>query len=174
MAEVFARRSPFEGHFSLGTYGRPGTPGVIIRDVSARALFGMVGCGFAQGVVPLGDGLQVQTAPDQALWIGEEGTMPPAFDAAVIVTDLSGSRAILRVEGSAWRLALAAFLPIDLSPQAFPEGSAAATYGLHVGLTLWRPPGVDGVEIAAYRSFAGALWHGVSQAAQEAGYQITQ
>lgn len=174
MAEVFARMSPFEGHFSRGTFGRADNPGVIIRDVSARALFGMVGCGFTKGVVPLGDGLKVQTAPDQALWIGEQGTRPPAGDGALIFTDLSGSRAILRVEGSAWRLALAAFLPIDLSPQALPEGSAAATYGLHVGLTLWRPPGVDGVEIAAYRSFAGALWHGVSQAAQEVGYQIAR
>lgn len=174
MADGFARMSPFEGHFYLGTYGRPGAPGVTIRDVSARVLFGLVGGSFAEGVVPLGDGLRVQSAPDQALWIGDEGTMPPAGDGALIVTDLSGSRAILRVDGPAWRMVLAAFLPIDLSPQSFPEGSAAATYGLHVSLTLWRPPGVDGVEIAAYRSYAGALWHGVAHAAQEAGYQISQ
>ncbi len=86
------------------------------------------------------------------------------------VTDLTGSRAILRVSGPSWRDALSTLLPIDLHPNAFGPGAAAATYAAHLSMLVWHDAAADAVEIAVYRSFAGALLHAVEVAAAPVGY----
>lgn len=173
MADRLDPRSPFDALLVMGNHGRVGASGVIIRDRSARAIYA-----FHGGDLPshsccarLETGWLVTTAPDQGLWFADrsEATAPTISNSAV--TDLSGSRAILSVEGLAWREVVSAFLPVDLDPRVFFEGGAAASVGGHMPLTLWRPAGLDGIELCTYRSYAGSFWHMVEHSARMVGFE---
>jgi sarcosine oxidase subunit gamma len=169
-------RSPLSGLLLPGRHGRKGRAGVTIADASSRAILLAAGETFprAPGCVRSGAGLLVTVTPGQALWIGDSllAAPPAGLSSAGHLTDLTGSRAILRIAGPRWRDVVSAFVPLDIHPTVFPEGAAAATLGAHLSLTLWRPPGLDGLEIAAYRSFAGALVHAVTTAAAAVGYDV--
>lgn len=174
MADLLLPRSPFAGLLKPGVHGRTGTNGVRIRDMSDRPVHVITGglADTAPACRPLGEGWLVVTAPAQGVWIGDraEGA-PPALDGAAL-TDLTGSRAMLRLEGPAWRDVLSAFVPLDLHATAFAEGAAAATIAGYMPLMLWRPAGLDGVEIATYRSFAGSFWHMVERASEPVGFTV--
>lgn len=164
-------RSPFAALIKPGVHGRPGQSGLVIEDVSLRGLASVVLAAPAPfGAGRRGSATYVTTQPDQTLVVGDRGAMLdlPALDGPV--TDLTGSRAILRVSGPAWREALSAVLPVDLHPSAFGPGAAAATYAAHLSMLVWRADAAEAVEIAVYRSFAGALLHAVEAAAAPYGY----
>lgn len=177
MAEPLACRSPFEGLLKPGRHGRAGPPGVSIRDGSHRAIASFAGgqAAAGPGCARLGAGWLVISSPDQSLWVGDGYDVPvPRAPDGSMTTDLTGSRAILTLEGAAWREVIAAFAPIDVHPDVFTEGSAAATVAGYMPVLLWRPAGLDGVVIAAYRSFAGSLWHLVERAAEPIGFEIAR
>lgn len=164
-------RSPFAALIRPGFHGRPGQGGLLIEDVSQRRLASVVLAAPAPfGAVRRGSATYVTTQPDQTLVVGDwdSGLDLQAMDGAV--TDLTGSRAILRISGPAWREALSAVLPVDLHPSAFGPGAAAATYAVHLSTLVWRADAAEAVEIAVYRSFAGALLHAVEAAAAPFGY----
>ena len=52
--------------------------------------------------------------------------------------------------------------------------AAAASVAGYMPVVLWRAAGLEGVEIATYRSFAGSLWHMVERAAEPFGFHITE
>jgi methylglutamate dehydrogenase subunit D len=167
-----APRSPFAGLIRPGLHGRPGSSALVIEDVSRRGIASLV---LARpqpfGVVRRGRAMHVTTQPDQTLVVADPGEILDlkALDGAV--TDLTGSRAILRVSGP-WREALSALLPIDLHPNVFGPGAAAATYAAHLSTLVWHDEASDAVEVAVYRSFAGALLHAVETSAAPLGYRI--
>lgn len=177
MVETLAYRSPLEGLLRPGTHGRAGTPGVQIRDGSDRSIVSFSGQRAAQapGCVRYGDGWLVTSSPDQSLWVGDsyDVRIQRAPD-GTLTTDLSGSRAILKLEGAAWREVISALVPIDVHPEIFPNGAAAASVAGYMPVVLWRAAGLEGVEIATYRSFAGSLWHMVERAAEPFGFHITE
>jgi heterotetrameric sarcosine oxidase gamma subunit len=107
---------------------------------------------------------------------GFAGSLRQAIDDVATVSDQIGSYAILRLTGPRVRDALAKFVPLDLHERVFDRGSAAATMGSHIPLTLWRlDDGAGGVpvfEVAAPRSYAESFWHVITQSSAEFGFVL--
>lgn len=98
-----------------------------------------------------------------------------ALGEAASVTEMTGSRVVLRLSGPRIRDALAKIVPIDLDPQAFPPGAAALTNGGHLPVHLWCLPGPDAViELACYRSYGDSLADAVLAAAREYGCEVAE
>jgi len=172
VAGPLAVRSPFAGLIRPGQHGRPGRVALTIEDVSQRGLASLALSAPAPfGAVRRGVAIHVTTQPDQTLVVGDPYEPLDLMALSGSVTDLTGSRAILRVSGPYWREALSALLPIDLHPAAFGPGAAAATFAAHLSVLVWRADGTEAVEIAVYRSFAGALLHAAEEAAAPYGYE---
>lgn len=96
-----------------------------------------------------------------------------ALGSAASVTEMTGSRAILRLSGAHARDALAKIVPLDLDETAFPAGAAALTNGGYMPLQIWRLAAEEPVfEVACYRSYGGSLADAVLQAAREHGCEV--
>ena len=87
------------------------------------------------------------------------------------VTDLTGSRTILRVSGPRARDGLMKLLPIDLDQEAFGAGAAASTVAARIPVQVWS--GQVGVyDIAVSRSYGLSLWRIFLTAFSEFGCQV--
>jgi heterotetrameric sarcosine oxidase gamma subunit len=75
------------------------------------------------------------------------------------VVDQSHAFGVLRLSGSALLTALEKGVQIDLSPDAFPPGSAAVTNIAHIGVILWKVDDAPTFDIAVTRSVAGSFCH---------------
>lgn len=84
--------------------------------------------------------------------------------------DLSASRLQLGIEGPAAEKLLGHFLPIDLRPRAFPEGSVATTAFHQTGVVLWRT--AQGFSLLLPRSYAASLWNQLAESARQYGFAI--
>jgi len=137
------------------------------------------------GCVAIGDALLVWSGPGQWLALRRDlsgaarfGFAPhlgEALGEAASVTELTGSRLVLRLSGPAVRDALAKLVAIDLDPEAFPPGTAALTNGGYMPVHLWCLPGPQPVfEIACYRSFGDSLADAVLAAAREYGCEVAE
>jgi heterotetrameric sarcosine oxidase gamma subunit len=117
-------------------------------------------------------------------WLGSAESDSDAFvcqlraelgDLASVVDQADGY-AVLRMTGPKVRQLLGKLVPIDVHPRAFQIGDVAVTVSAHIGVTLWRLPdrgdGAPVFEVAAPRSMARSLWHGVATAAAEFGYAV--
>ena len=200
---AMAPRSPLAGHLAPGRLGgADGAPGVVLterrrlaaaavtlragqRESLARRLLEEFGlalpehpCCTAAGPVML-----VWTGPGQWLALDEGGDdlkrfgfareLAARLGAAASVTDLTGARAVVRLSGPAVRDALSKLVPIDLDESAAPPGAAALTLAGHIGVALWRVPGLaDSWDIACYRSFGESLAHAVLEAVAEFGCDV--
>ncbi len=132
--------------------------------VALRAALGL-DAPAGPGIATDGAALLVWTGPGQwlALRRGLVGTARYAFarsltdslGEAASVTEMTGSRAIFRLEGTRARGALAKIVPVDLDDGVFPPGSAAVTNGGYMPVALWRL--ADCFEIACYRSYGESL-----------------
>ena len=89
-----------------------------------------------------------------------------------VLIDQSHARATLRVAGARARDALAKGFEIDLHPRAFRPGDLALTQAAGMSAYLWQLDEVPTYEIAVPASFAGSLWHWLSDAAAEYGYTV--
>lgn len=105
----------------------------------------------------------------------------PALMAALAphaaLADQSDARAALRLSGPKTRDVLAKGVMIDLHPQVFAVGDAAATSVAHIGLQLWRlPDAVDGpvFELSVARSYAGSFWSWLATSASQYGCRIVE
>ncbi|MCC7425342.1 MAG: sarcosine oxidase subunit gamma [Alphaproteobacteria bacterium] len=192
MAETrLAPRSALAGLLVPGRYGRAGEPGIALAElrpagvtaIVARAgqdaaLASALGLPAGPGCVRAGAITFVWSGPGQ--WVAfDAGATAEARsglaalpDAFATMTDLGGARVVLRVAGPAARRALAKLLPIDLHPSAFGPRAGAATLAAHIPVLVWLPDEAAGFHIACYRSFGAALWHAVSGAAAEFGYEV--
>lgn len=137
------------------------------------------------GCVSAGDTLLVWSGPGQWLalrrdlsGVARHGFAPrlaKGLGDAASVTDLAGSRTVLRLSGTAVFDALAKLVPIDLDPEAFPPGAAALVNGGYLPLHIWRLPGpVTIFELACYRSYGDSLAQAVLAAAREYGCEVAE
>jgi sarcosine oxidase subunit gamma len=94
-----------------------------------------------------------------------------ALGGAASVTELTGSRALVRVTGPRVRDTLAKLLPLDLEASAFPPGSAALTNGGYMPVHVWQAePRV--FHLACYRSYGATLMESIVSAGAEYGCDL--
>jgi sarcosine oxidase subunit gamma len=111
--------------------------------------------------------------PDQWLLAGRDGAKVNealAIDHGFL-TDVSHGRSTWRVSGPRTLNALAKSCSLDLHPRVFLPGTCAQTALAHVGVLLHR---LDAgcFEVYCARSYAQHLWHCLTEAASEYGYEV--
>jgi len=87
------------------------------------------------------------------------------------VTGLTHSRVVVTVRGEKAAWLLATGVGIDFAEHAFPAGSVRLTHHHEIGLTIHR---IDQqtFELYAFTSYARGLWHWLTEAASEVGYEV--
>jgi sarcosine oxidase subunit gamma len=115
-------------------------------------------CAAAGGITVIG------MAPQQWLAVAEEDAAVEFLDHLTIalglyaaITEQSDARAVLRLQGSKARAALAKGLPIDLHPHHFKPGDAALTVMALTGVHLWQIDDNPTYDLAVSRSMASGL-----------------
>jgi heterotetrameric sarcosine oxidase gamma subunit len=79
-----------------------------------------------------------------------------------VTTAQSDGLSLFRVSGPFARVILGKLVPIDLHESVFPPDGVALTLAAHIGIRLWREE--DGFVLACFRSFAGSLYHALTEA----------
>jgi len=87
------------------------------------------------------------------------------------VTGLTHSRVVVRVGGpkAAWLLATG--IGLDFALVAFPAATVQLTHHHEIGLTVHRVD-EETFELYAFTSYARGLWHWLTTAAGEVGYEV--
>jgi heterotetrameric sarcosine oxidase gamma subunit len=85
------------------------------------------------------------------------------------VTDITGSRTIVRIRGPRARDGLMKLLPIDLDEETFGADAAASTVAFHMPVQIWRIDEASTYEIACSRSYGPSLWKALLAAFAEYG-----
>ncbi|CAN7397988.1 sarcosine oxidase subunit gamma [Mesorhizobium sp. LjNodule214] len=201
MAEFsWEARSPLERALVAGPYGVHGDAGVSLTEIrnfdliqgmarrgkatdmaeAAKARFG-VPAPDTPKVVGAVDATLIWSGPDQFLVLSRNGkhAMGPlgqVFASSASLSDQSHARVLISVSGAKARTMLAKLSSIDLHPDAFPIGTAAATSMDHTSVTLWRgadgPDGQAVFNVLVFATFAESLWHTMLDAAAEYGVAI--
>ncbi len=81
------------------------------------------------------------------------------------MTDLTGSRALIRIGGAQSRALLAKGCPIDLHPRVFKPDDVALTMIGHINVHLCQTSDEPSYEIALFRSMARSFWSWLSASA---------
>jgi methylglutamate dehydrogenase subunit D len=121
----------------------------------------------------------VWTGPGQWLALCRSAEAPQArrrfepLAALCTLVQADDARTILIVSGPKARETLAKLLPIDLHPRVFHAGDAAVTTAAGIPTLIWQADDNPTFEIAVPRSLAASFWHGLSDAAAEFGYRVT-
>ena len=121
--------------------------------------------------------------PDcDVLWLGPDEWLLVGSDAAKInsellitsgfLTDVSHGRAALRINGPRTLDLLAKGCGLDLHPRVFQPGQCAQTSLAHIGVLIHRAQTGDGFDLYYARSYAQHLWHWLTEAADEFGYEV--
>jgi heterotetrameric sarcosine oxidase gamma subunit len=148
---------------------------------AANARFGVVPPD-APKAIQASDAMLIWSGPDQFFVLSKGGkhtmdTMAPALSGAASLSDQSHARAMISISGAKARTMLAKLSSIDLHPDAFPIGAAAATSMDHTSVTLWRggdrPDGRAAFNLLVFATFAESLWHTMLDAAAEYGVDIS-
>jgi len=116
------------------------------------------GCAAKGGVTLVSSGPGVWLAMQDAADAGFASELGEELTGLASVSDQSGGYALLRISGARVRELLQRGASIDLHPDAFGPGSAAATVIAHIGVIFWQVD-TDGYDIALFRSFASSFWH---------------
>lgn len=174
-----------------GHYGaHPGRPGIVLSVhraltmidlrgdprhaeflASARAALEME-LPLAPNTTAAGPGGTVLwLGPDQWLLVGERysETLPIAGG---FLTDVSHGRAGVRVSGTHVRDVLAKSCALDLHPRVFAVGRCAQTSIARVSVLLHCTGGGTDFELYCARSYAGHVWHWLTEASGEFGYEV--
>ncbi|RWM31767.1 sarcosine oxidase subunit gamma family protein [Mesorhizobium sp.] len=193
-------RSPLERALVTGPYGAPGEAGVSLTEIrdfdlvqvmarrgragemarAAKTRFG-IASPEAPKAVGAADATLIWSGPDQFFVLSKGGKhtmemLAPIFAGSASLSDQSHARALISVSGEKARATLAKLSSIDLHPDAFAVGAAAATSMDHTSVTLWR--GKDRNEQAVFNllvfaTFAESLWHTMLDSAAEYGVAIS-
>ena len=192
---VLAARSALATVAMVGHHGAGGSPGVTLTELRGLKLASLTartaktddlaaGIERAFGVVlPARPGYAakdsaafVWSARNRWLVVGEASDdvlrrLNSCVGELGYVTDLTGSRTILRVSGSRARDGLMKLLPIYLDEEAFGIGAAASTVAARMPVQVWS--GQAGVyDIAVPRSYGFGLWRALLAACAEFGCQV--
>ncbi|UVK38394.1 sarcosine oxidase subunit gamma [Mesorhizobium sp. AR10] len=193
-------RSPLDRVLAVGPYGASGEAGVLLTEnrnfdliqVMARrgkavdmAKAAETRFGVAAPETPKADSTQdatlIWSGPDQFLVLSKGGkhtmeSLAPVLSGSASLSDQSHARALISISGAKARTMLAKLSSIDLHPDAFPVGAAAATSMDHTSVTLWRgsdlPDGQAVFNLLVFATFAESLWHTMLDSAAEYGVAI--
>lgn len=193
---VLAARSCLAGVAKPGRYGRIGACGVTLGEVTGLAMaaisarLGQTASLSAAIEQQFGVGLPSRSirlacppnafswsGPGQWLAVSQQGgdladLIADCVGDLASVTDLTGSRAVIRLSGPKAREGLMKVLPIDLHQRAFAVGDTALTVASHISLQVWQIDAAPTYELACQRSLGVSLWEAVSAAVAEYGYSV--
>jgi heterotetrameric sarcosine oxidase gamma subunit len=182
------RVSALEGHYSPRRYGKEGFVGITLTEVCDLTLHQVAGwvdtmaavgkkaakvvgakeapgpCAASQG----SNGAMLRIEPMKWWLFGAEAPVLKTAEGATL--DMSHSRTHIRLTGENATTLLNRHLPLNLSKEAFPVGSVAATAFHHVSITLWHSD--EGYELFLPRGFALSLWEMLEEGAAQFGAEI--
>jgi len=182
------RQSALASVYHRGVSGRPGEPGVRLKELTDLNLAQVgawpdtletTGRQVAQAIganeAP-GPGHAISTERGTVLrvealkwWLLDTGA--PSLDLDTGVTlDLSHSRTRILISGPEAAVCLNRLLPLDLHPDRFVINQVASGGIHHVGVTLWRSDA--GYELFIPRGFAESLWELLVETAEQFGLEI--
>ncbi|RUU88189.1 sarcosine oxidase subunit gamma, partial [Mesorhizobium sp. M7A.T.Ca.TU.009.01.1.2] len=126
------------------------------------------------------DATLIWSGPDQFFVLSKGGkhsteALAQAFASSASLSDQSHARVLISISGDKARAMLAKLSSIDLHPDAFPVGAAAATSIDHTSVTLRRGNDRDGLAVfnlLVFATFAESLWHTMLDSAAEYGVVI--
>ncbi len=201
MLEKPSRRSPLTGVLEPGIFGAAGEPGVTITErrdltivevavfeppnaVATKAFVDAVGVTLPiepNASTTAGEVTLLATAPGQWIVVGLDGPdtidprglqrrLPPAF----VLTDLSHSRCVLRLEGTAARDILAKGLPIDLHERAFPPGTCAQSHVFEIGVLVHLVDLTPRFDLFIHRTYAVSFWEWLAVSSTQFGYRVAR
>ncbi|TPO04362.1 sarcosine oxidase subunit gamma [Mesorhizobium sp. B1-1-5] len=193
-------RSPLDRALVTGSYGAQGDAGVSLTEIrnfdlvqvmarrgkagetarAAQARFG-IAAPETPKTVDTADATLIWSGPDQLLVLSKGGkhtieALAPVFVGSASLSDQSHARVLISISGEKARTMLAKLSSIDLHPDVFGVGAAAATSMDHTSVTLWRGKDrVDGqavFNLLVFATFAESLWHTILDSAAEYGVTI--
>ncbi|MGX8009348.1 sarcosine oxidase subunit gamma [Mesorhizobium sp. ORM8.1] len=193
-------RSPIERALAPGVYGAQGEAGVSLTEIrnfdlvqvmarrgkaadmstAAKARFG-VAAPETPKAVGTADATLIWSGPDQFFVLSKGGkhgieALAPVFAGPASLSDQSHARVLIGVSGAKARTMLAKLSSIDLHPDVFVVGAAAATSMDHTSVTLWRGDNRNGqavFNLLVFATFAESLWHTMLDSAAEYGVTIS-
>jgi len=199
---VWTPRSPLQQALVPGPYGAGGEAGIALTEIrnfglvqvmarrgrsgdlaaAAQAHFG-VATPYGPQIVQAQSATLIWSGPDQFVVLSKDGSdgalmesLRQPFSGLASLTDQSHARAMIRIGGARARAMLAKLSSIDLHPQAFPPGAAAATSIDHTSVNLWRgndpAEGPASFNLLVFATFAESLWHTLLDSAAEYGVDI--
>ncbi|TPI76652.1 sarcosine oxidase subunit gamma family protein [Mesorhizobium sp. B2-8-9] len=192
-------RSSLDRALIAGFYGAQGDAGVSLTEIrnfdlvqvmarrgkagemakAAQARFGMAAPETPKAV-DTADATLIWSGPDQFLVLSKGGrhsieALGPVFAGSASLSDQSHARALISVSGDKARAMLAKLSSIDLHPDVFGVGAAAATSMDHTSVTLWRGQDRNGqavFNLLVFATFAESLWQTILDSAAEYGVTI--
>ncbi|TPN84884.1 sarcosine oxidase subunit gamma [Mesorhizobium sp. CU2] len=192
-------RSPLDRALVAGPYGAQGEAGVTLTEIrnfdlvqvmarrgkagemakAAKTRFGVAAPDKPEAV-GAADATLIWSGPDQFLVLSKGGkhtieALGPIFAGSASLSDQSHARALISVSGEKARAMLAKLSSIDLHPDVFGVGAAAATSMDHTSVTLWRGAdrgGQAAFNLLVFATFAESLWHTILDSAAEYGVTI--
>lgn len=192
-------RSPLDRALVAGPHGAQGDAGVSLTEIrnfdlvqvmarrgkaaemakAAKARFG-VAAPDTPKAVGTADATLIWSGPDQFLVLSKGGRhtmegLAPIFAGSASLSDQSHARALISISGDKARTMLAKLSSIDLHPDVFAVGAAAATSMDHTSVTLWRGDDRNGeavFNLLVFATFAESLWHTILDSAAEYGVTI--
>ncbi|TGQ40383.1 MULTISPECIES: sarcosine oxidase subunit gamma family protein [unclassified Mesorhizobium] len=192
-------RSPLDRTLVTGPYGERGEAGLSLTEIrnfdlvqamarrgkaaemaaAAKARFG-VAAPETPKAVGNADATLIWSGPDQFFVLSKGGrhgieALASVFAGSASLSDQSHARALISVSGQRVRAMLAKLSSIDLHPDVFAVGSAAATSMDHTSVTLWRGGDRGGqavFNLLVFSTFAESLWHTILDSAAEYGVTI--
>lgn len=190
-------RAGLAGTAVPGRLGAPGAAGVMLGEVvpaavasislrrgggeAARAALSEMGLGLPDAGRCLVQGARTVLAAAPGRWtvIDEGGADAPAMLARALgaqadVTDLTGSRVMLRLWGPRSRDSLMKLVPIDLHERAFTAGCAATTAAARVAVQVWQSDAAPVYHLMFERSYVRYMWGAVAAAVVEYGCDVKE
>ncbi|MGX5801351.1 sarcosine oxidase subunit gamma [Bradyrhizobium sp. Arg314] len=192
-------RSPLDRALVAGPYGPQGEAGVALTEIrnfdlvqvmarrgkasdmakAAQARFGVAAPDTPKAVTTA-DATLIWSGPDQFFVLSKGGkhsieALGSGFAGSASLSDQSHARALVSISGGKARAMLAKPSSIDLHPDVFAIGAAAATSMDHTSVTVWRGTDRDGqavFNLLVFGTFAESLWHTVLDSAAEYGVTI--
>ncbi|RWL42879.1 MAG: sarcosine oxidase subunit gamma [Mesorhizobium sp.] len=193
-------RSPLDRALVTGPYGAQGEAGVALTEIrnfdlvqvmarrgkagemiaAAKARFGAAAPETPKAIEASDATLLIWSGPDQFLVLSKGGkhsieALASVFAGSASLSDQSHARALISISGDKARAMLAKLSSVDLHPDVFSVGAAAATSMDHTSATLWRDDDRNGqavFNLLVFATFAESLWHTILDSAAEYGVTI--
>jgi methylglutamate dehydrogenase subunit D len=196
---VWTPVSPLRAALVPGRHGSESVPpGIVLVEITGFSLVQVMArrAGWTRlakaakkcfGVVPpsqpravkIKNGVLIWSGPDQFLVLGNEtmrDEITSHFGGLASLSEQGDGRVMLAVTGAKARHMLAKVYSLDLHPQAFEVGAAAATSIEHINVNLWRSAdNADGYpvfHILLPSSFAASLWETLVGSSAEFGVAV--